>query len=124
MSDESGSPVTKKRQFHWLDSLLALVVGIGIGVAIDRFALPLAPSKAESEIFEQTGPFSAVGGEGETNFPFPYATPPNVELNYTGRSVKVVEIKTTGFKWQDVGAGSHAAVGTWVAKGVKASRAP
>jgi hypothetical protein len=84
----------------------------------------LNSSNPESEIFEQTGPFSAVGGQGETNFPHPYAAPPNVELKYTGRFVSVVEVKTTGFKWQDVGAGSHAAVGTWVAKGIKMTKMP
>ena len=91
--------------------LLVLVVGIGIGVGLDRFALPRAanPSNLDSEIFEQSGPFSAEGGQGETNFPYPYALPPNVKLDYVGRTVAVVEVKTTGFRWRDVGSGSHAA---------------
>ncbi|MFO0964239.1 MAG: hypothetical protein U0793_01450 [Gemmataceae bacterium] len=100
-----------------------LVVGVGIGVALDRFVLPRS-ANPEMEIFEQGGPFDGAGGQGETNFPIPYAYPPNVKLDYTGRTIAVVEVKTTGFKWKDVGAGSHAALGKWTAKGVKANKVP
>jgi len=106
-----------------------LVVGVGIGVALDRFVLPRAalPDKAANtglEIFEQSGPFDGSGGQGETNFPIPYASPPNVKLDYVGRIIAVVEVKTTGFKWKDVGAGGQAATGTWTAKGIKATKVP
>jgi hypothetical protein len=53
--------------------------------------------------FEQTGKFLAeVSGTGEVFFPIPYAEPPDVELKkFAGIiHVKIVDLKTTGFKWQ------------------------
>lgn len=86
--------------------------------------LPGAPSGPQMEPFEQSGPFDGAGGQGEVHFPVPFASPPNVKLDYLGRTTVVVEVKPTGFKWRDVGAGSHAATGTWTAKGIKASKVP
>jgi hypothetical protein len=53
--------------------------------------------------FEQTGTFRAeVAGTGEVFFPVAYAEPPDVELKkFAGIiHVKIVDLKTTGFKWQ------------------------
>jgi hypothetical protein len=117
--------------------LIACVVAAVTAYVTVRFTLPTgsgappaAPQHPETsaqpalEPFEQSGPFDGAGGQGEVNFPIPFASPPNVKLDYSGRTTVVVETKPTGFKWKDVGAGSHAAMGTWTAKGIKASKVP
>jgi hypothetical protein len=106
-----------------LSGLIACVVAAVTAYVTVRLALP-APGSAELEPFEQSGPFDGSGGQGEVNFPIPFALPPNVKLDYIGRTTVVAEIKPTGFKWKDVGAGGHAATGTWTAKGVKATKLP
>ena len=99
-------------------------VTVCIAIPPQGSATPANSVSPELVIFEQNGPFDGAGGQGETNFPIPYAYPPNVKLDYTGRIIAVLEVKTTGFKWKDVGAGGHAATGTWTAKGVKATKVP
>src|SRR5262245_49805659 len=99
-------------------------VTVRLAVTPQGSATPANSVSPELAIFEQSGPFDGTGGQGETNFPSPYAYPPNVKLDYGGRTTAVVEIKTTGFKWKDIGAGSHAATGTWTAKGIKATKIP
>jgi hypothetical protein len=105
--------------------LLALVVGIGLGVALDRFVLNRATNPADvgPAVFEQTG--ALVGHkQGEVHFPLPYALPPHVELKTTGGWYVIVETTATGFKWLDDSIPTQGQGGTWHAKGVKASRVP
>jgi hypothetical protein len=77
-------------------------------------------------LFEQEGTFRAVPGEqGDVNFPFPYALPPNVELSGDGLSQIVIpEIKATGFKWKHRQQNGVSYEMKWKAKGIKATTLP
>ncbi len=116
---------SKMTRVSWSVVFLALVVGIGIGVAIDRYALQRAANSSGSElkIFEQTGPL--VGhGKGEVRFPLPYAQPPNVELKTIGGLYVVVDVTANGFTWSNNSVPLQGQGGTWHAKGVKAAAVP
>lgn len=86
--------------------------------AVDRSANPPGP---ELQLFEQTGTFS--GRQGEVYFPYPYALPPNVELKNSS-NMAVVETTAGGFKWRDTSFPPQGYGGTWVAKGIKATKVP
>jgi hypothetical protein len=79
--------------------------------------------------FEQTGTFvSDLGQQGQVNFVFPYASPPNVELTAGSREKTViVECTATGFKWKNGSTGkwpSEYGEVTWKARGIRATRLP
>ena len=121
MSTES--PQSKPSPLRWLHVLLALLIGVGIGVPVGHFAFPRAadPSVPELQLFEQTGSFES-GAAGEVHFPSPYAYPPNVELKWRIGPIKVVETTPTGFKWADFSNPPQGEGGTWTAKGIKATK--
>jgi hypothetical protein len=89
----------------------------GVRAAADSRALRL---------FEQKGTFySLTGSEGEVMFPYPYASPPNVELSGPVHTTLIVEIKATGFKWKNGGtAPFDRGDAGWTAKGIKATEVP
>jgi hypothetical protein len=133
----SATEATRMWRVYVLSGLIACVVAAVTAYVTVRLALPggsaaptatpqgpPAPGSAELEPFEQSGPFDGSGGQGEVHFPIPFASLPNVKLDYIGRTTVVAEVKPTGFKWKDIGAGSHAAKGTWTAIGVKATKLP
>jgi hypothetical protein len=74
--------------------------------------------------FEQTGKFLAeVGGTGQVYFPIPYAEPPDVELKRFAGPIhaRIVDLRTTGFKWQHTSKDKTFGNGTeftFVAKGI------
>jgi hypothetical protein len=79
--------------------------------------------------FEQTGTFQTdFGQQGQVNFPFPYASPPNVELSGAHREKTViVECTVTGFKWKNGSEGkwqSEYGEVTWKARGIRATQIP
>jgi hypothetical protein len=74
-------------------------------------------------LFEQSGSFrSVIGQTGQVNFPFPYQSPPNVELSGKTNTTTVTECTTTGFKWTNTGKDEFWSTGdvSWQAKGIKA----
>jgi len=118
----TDQPVSKMVRLPWWAVLLALVVGIGFGVAIDRFALPHA-ADPDSELFEQIGSIES-GAQGQVQFPFPYALPPNVELDCVLGLYVIVETTPTGFTWRDTSVPRNGQGGKWIAKGIKATNVP
>ena len=107
MFTESRS--SKMTGVAWLAVLLALVVGIGIGAALDRFAFSRALNLSDTgiTIFEQSGPLEGHRAR-EVHFPLPYASPPNVDLKTTSGLYVIVETTanalsgaTTAFRFKD-----------------------
>jgi hypothetical protein len=79
-------------------------------------------------LLRQEGRFAPIGKEGEVHFPFPYASPPNVELFAWNENRKrhvtwatVGECTATGFKWRMGEVIDNPRVLDWVAKGIPAS---
>jgi hypothetical protein len=76
-------------------------------------------------LFEQTGSFETrPGAEGDVYYPFPYASPPNVEL--TGLApVRIVDIMPLGFRWSSAAKKdkrlANADVVRWTSRGVRAT---
>jgi hypothetical protein len=74
-------------------------------------------------LFEQKGRFQTlIGQTGQVNFPFPYQSPPNVELTGRTNTTTVTECTATGFKWTNTGKEEFGNTGEveWHAKGIKA----
>ena len=79
-----------------------------------------------TKLFEQEGNFCPVPGEqGDVNFPFPYALPPNVELSGSAKDyVVLMETRATGFKWKHNFKGANTSDLKWKAKGIRATTLP
>jgi hypothetical protein len=77
-------------------------------------------------LFQQTGTFYNLNGsEGEVKFPFPYASPPNVELAGKVQTTLISEITATGFRWKNGGTAMwDQGDATWTAKGIRATEVP
>jgi uncharacterized protein (TIGR03067 family) len=81
-------------------------------------------------LFEQTGSFfiysDKKGEERVTNFPVPYALPPNVVVSGDwGSSVIVTEVTAQGFRWRTTPFVDRTnAAATWTARGIAAAKVP
>lgn len=88
-----------------------------------------APGTQPMKLFEQTGKFvSDFGQQGQVNFPYPYASPPNVELSGNSSKTVITECTATGFKWKNGNTTRSpswdAGEVTWKASGIRAAQVP
>ena len=100
-------------------SFVSFVVGFGAGALTGNFW----KTPAKTTTYDQVGQVSIVAGqEGVVNFPVPYSSPPNVELDASGFSkTAITECTATGFKWKNTGTDDTWNNGKvrWTARGVK-----
>ncbi len=121
MSTET-TPAPKSRTGLFVLLAIVLMVmsfasGLGAGIlTASVFRKPVEP-------FKQTGSFMIVANqEGIVNFPIPYSSPPNVELDISSwNKTAITECTTTGFKWKNTGTDDHFnnGKGRWTATGVR-----
>jgi len=77
------------------------------------------------QLYVQKGSFQTdFGQEGQVNFPYPYASPPNVELSGSHSKTIITECTATGFKWKNSqnskdGWSAERGAVTWIARGIK-----
>lgn len=99
-------------------SFVSFVVGFGAGALTGSFW-----KSAKSTTYDQSGQVSIVSGqEGVVNFPIPFSSPPNVELDTGGfNKTAITECTATGFKWKNTGTDDTWNNGKvrWTARGVK-----
>lgn len=99
--------------------LMAVSFGAGFGAGVLTFFVTKKPTPP----YEQNGTVAIVAGqEGVVNFPIPFSSAPNVELD-TGswNKTAIIECTATGFKWKNTGTDDHFNNGKvrWTARGVK-----
>lgn len=100
-------------------AFLSLAIGFGVGMLTGNLWKP----QPKSTTLDQVGQVSIVAGqEGVVNFPIPYSSPPNVELDASGFSkTAITECTATGFKWKNTGTDDTWNNGKvrWTARGLK-----
>jgi hypothetical protein len=115
-------PATKTRTGLFI--VLALVlIGMSFAVGFGAGVLTFFVTKKPTPPYEQTGMVNIVAGqEGVVNFPIPYSSAPNVDLDTSSWSkTAITECTSTGFKWKNTGMDDHWNNGKvrWTARGVK-----
>lgn len=100
-------------------SFVSFVAGFGGGALTGNFW----KKPAKTTTLDQAGLVSIVSGqEGVVNFPVPYSSPPNVELDASDFSkTTITDCTATGFKWKNTGADDTRNNGKvrWTARGLK-----
>ena len=121
MTAEQSPPAKSRTGLFVLLALFLMAVSFVVGFGAG--ALSFNVWKKPVATYDQVGQVTIVAGqEGVVNFPIPYSSPPNVELDTGGfNKTAITECTATGFKWKNTGLDDSWNNGKvrWTARGLK-----